>query len=145
MEKVLLDILIVDDDIEILESLKKSLERVGYKCSVINNAEEALKIYKTGKFDVVLTDIQLPGMNGMELIQHLYHYDKDIKVIVITVLQDFELIGSDAIKNIYGYFDKPINFFKLVEKLEKIENEFKTYSKSRNSNLKNFKKENKAD
>ena len=125
MEKVLLDILIVDDDIEILESLKKSLERVGYKCSVINNAEEALKIYKTGKFDVVLTDIQLPEMDGVELIQHLYHFNKDVKIIVITVLQDFELIGSSIISNIYGYFDKPINFFKLIEKLENIEDKVK--------------------
>ena len=128
MEKVLLDILIVDDDIEILESLKKSLERVGYKCSVINNAEEALKIYKTGKFDVVLTDIQLPEMDGVELIQHLYHFNKDVKIIVITVLQDFELIGSSIISNIYGYFDKPINFFKLIEKLENIEYGTKAYN-----------------
>ena len=132
MEKFLLDILIVDDDVEILESLKKSLERVGYKCRVINNAEDALKIYKMGKFDVVLTDIQLPEMDGMELIQHLYHYNKDVKIIVITVLQDFELIGSNIINNIYGYFDKPINFFKLIEKLEIIEYGAKAYNEQKN-------------
>jgi two-component system response regulator YesN len=129
MEKVLLDILIVDDDVEILESLKKSLERIGYNCQIINNAEDALKIYKKRKFDVVLTDIQLPEMNGVELIQHLYHYNKNVKIIVITVLQDFELIGNEAVKNIYGYFDKPINFFSLAEKLEKIELKVKKYNK----------------
>ena len=120
-----MDILIVDDDIGVLESLKKGLERVGNKCKAVSTAEKALKAYKKGKFDVVLTDIQLPGMDGIELIRHLYHYNKDVRIIVITVLQDFELIGSNIINNIHGYFDKPINFFKLIEKLENIEDKVK--------------------
>ena len=64
-------------------------------------------------------------MDGIELIRHLYSYNKDVKIIVITVLQDFELIGSNIINNIHGYFDKPINFFKLIEKLENIEDRVK--------------------
>lgn len=117
----MLDILIVDDDIEILESLKKGLERVGFSCRILSSAEKALREYKRDRFDVVITDIQMPEMDGVEFIQHLYHYDKDVKIIVVTVLQDFELIGNKIIDNVYAYFDKPINFFKLVEKLEEIE------------------------
>lgn len=117
----MLNILIIDDDNEILESLKKSLERIGHKCTIVNNAIKALKIYKNNDFDVVLTDIQMPGMDGVELVRNLYHYDKDVVVIVITVLQDFELVGNKILDNVYAYFDKPINFFNLAEKLEEIE------------------------
>ena len=121
MENILLDILIVDDDIEVVETLKKGLERVGYKCRGVSNGERALKVYKKEKFDVVLTDIQMANMDGVELIKHLYQYDKNVAIIIITVLQDFEIIGRKYLQNVYAYFDKPINFFKLIEQIEKIE------------------------
>ncbi len=121
----MLNILIIDDDTEILESLKKGLERIGHKCTIVNSAVKALKIYKNNDFDVVLTDIQMPKMDGVELIQNLYQYDKEVKVIVITVIQDFEFVGSKILDNVYAYFDKPINLFNLIEKLEEIENGIK--------------------
>lgn len=117
----MLNILIVDDDIEVVTTLKKGLERVGYKCKGVSSGGSALRTYKKEKFDVVLTDIQMPEMDGVELIKNLYQYNKNVIVIVITVLQDFEIIGKKYLENVYAYFDKPINFFKLVEEIEKIE------------------------
>ena len=120
----MLNILIVDDDIEVVETLKKGLERVGYKCTGVSNGEDALKFYRKERFDVVLTDIQMAYMDGVELIKHLYDFDKNVIIIIITVLQDFEVIGRKYLDNVYAYFDKPINFFKLVEQIEKIESSF---------------------
>jgi DNA-binding NtrC family response regulator len=115
------NVLIVDDDIEVVDSLKKGLERVGYSCTGVSTGERALQIYKKERFDIVLTDIQMAEMDGVELIKHLYQYDKNVRIIIITVLQDFEVIGRKYLENVYAYFDKPIDFFKLVEQIENIE------------------------
>ena len=116
-----LNILTVDDDREVLGALSKSLTRVGHNVTYFENARDALEYYKKNRFDVVITDIQMPEMNGVEFITKLHSYDKNVKILVITVLEDFEFVGSRIKENVYAYFDKPINFFGLIETLEKIE------------------------
>lgn len=121
MEVKLLNILTVDDDREVLNALSKSLTRVGHNVAFFENASDAFEFYKKNKFDVVITDIQMPGMNGVEFITKLHSYDKNVKILVITVLEDFEFVGNRVKESVYAYFDKPINFFGLIETLEKIE------------------------
>jgi two-component system response regulator YesN len=121
-----LNILAVDDDKEVLTSLCKSLSRVGHKCNLFSNATDALETYKKKNIDVVITDIQMPVMNGVEFISLLFNIDKNVRIIVITVLEDFELIGNELKNRIIAYYDKPVNFYNLIDKLDEIEKRIKT-------------------
>jgi two-component system response regulator YesN len=126
LENKLLNILAVDDDREVLTSLCKSLSRVGHKCNLFNNAIDALELYKTKQVDVVITDIQMPDMNGIEFISLLYKHNKDVKIIIITVLEDFELIENEIKNRVIAYYDKPVNFYNLINTLDEIENEMES-------------------
>ena len=64
-------ILIVDDDDAIRESMNEFIEVSGYASQTASSAEEALRLLPDGDIDVVITDIMLPGMDGLELTDHI--------------------------------------------------------------------------
>jgi DNA-binding NtrC family response regulator len=77
-------ILIVDDDQAMRLALSESLESCGYDISVAENGSEALNLFKKGKFDLVVTDMKMPGMTGIEVLQSVKILSPDIPVILIT-------------------------------------------------------------
>ena len=79
-----LKILIVDDEKAVADILGSLIEIDGHKVSVTYDAPKALEIYQKDKFDVVLADISMPGMDGIDLTQKLLEIDKNAKVVVIT-------------------------------------------------------------
>ena len=78
------EILIVDDDDAIRESMQEFLEVSGYSTTAVKSAEEALKQLVTKKVQVVITDIMLPGMDGLELTDAI-KADKEVEINVMTV------------------------------------------------------------
>jgi CheY-like chemotaxis protein len=79
-----LRLLVVDDDASISTSLKGLLEHIGHTVSVHGDGAAALDAYRTGSYDIVLTDISMPGMSGIELLRELRAYDPDARVLVFT-------------------------------------------------------------
>ena len=77
-------ILIVDDDQAMRLALSESLESCGYDISTAENGSEALNLFKKGKFDLVVTDMKMPGMTGIEVLQSVKILSPDIPVILIT-------------------------------------------------------------
>ena len=82
-------ILVIDDDHLVLESINKVLKREGYETSLTQCAEEAIKKAQEGSFDLVISDIRMPGKNGVEAIREVRKlFDekikKDIPIIFIT-------------------------------------------------------------
>ncbi len=77
-------ILVVDDEKRIVENISFCLKREGFETACAFNGEEALAVFKQQPFDVVLLDVSMPGMNGYEVMEHLFAIDKDVLVIVIT-------------------------------------------------------------
>jgi DNA-binding NtrC family response regulator len=107
------DILIVDDEQLVLDSLKEMLTLEGYKVDTAINAAEALDKVKTGEFQVILSDIQMPGMNGLELLQEIKGLSADAMVVFITGHGHID--GAvEAIKmGAYDYITKPIDDLRL--------------------------------
>lgn len=78
------NVLVVDDEGAIRYSVSKTLQRVGYNVSEAASGEEALEIMKKQHFDVVLTDIRMPGLTGVELLRRIKETAPDAIVILMT-------------------------------------------------------------
>lgn len=77
-------ILVVDDEGAIRYSVSKTLERVGYQVLTASSGEEALELMDQQDFDVVLTDIRMPGISGVDLLASIKEQSADIVVILMT-------------------------------------------------------------
>ena len=93
-----LKILLVDDEKAISFTLKKFLESQGHQVTTSLRAKEGLELFKKDKFDLVLSDITIPDMDGIELIKKMRKEDKDAKIIVITghILKEKEEKAKEA-------------------------------------------------
>lgn len=77
-------ILVVDDEGAIRYSVSKTLQRVGYEVSEAASGEEALEVMRNDHFDVILTDIRMPGLTGVELLKKIKEASPDAIVILMT-------------------------------------------------------------
>ncbi len=86
--------LIVDDDPLILHSAGGLLRRGGYEVVVCNSSTEALEILSGEPPEVVLLDIRMPGMDGVELSHHIKKYHREVEIVVFTGFPDEQLVGQ---------------------------------------------------
>jgi len=102
-------ILVVDDERSMREMLSILLEREGYEAVEAKNGQEALQFFETSLFDLVISDIQMPGLNGIELLARIKQLAPEIPVLMITAFATAEQ-AVDAIKlGAFHYFTKPFN------------------------------------
>jgi two-component system response regulator PilR (NtrC family) len=102
-------ILVVDDERSMREMLSILLEREGYEAVEAKNGQEALQIFETSIFDLVISDIHMPGINGIELLSRIKTLAPEVPVLMITAFATAEQ-AVDAIKlGAFHYFTKPFN------------------------------------
>ena len=107
------NILIVDDEELIRTTLSIKLDQDGYTTKTVESGENALKVLKSESFDVVLTDLKMIGMDGIELLRQVKRLQPDIEVIILTGYASLES-AIEALRNeAYDYLLKPINDSKL--------------------------------
>lgn len=111
-------ILIVDDDDVIRETLCELLSQ-DYSCQTAATAEEALARLETEPFDVVLTDISLPGFNGMELLNRVLRQYPGTPVIMISGLSDQEQAHSLLEQGAFDYLLKPFRLEVVEESVKR--------------------------
>jgi two-component system, cell cycle response regulator len=115
-------ILIVDDDIGISDSMQEFIEMAGYEAAKAENAEDALEYLKKNPVQVIITDIMLPGMNGLELTD-LVKRDYDSDVIVMTGYSE-EYSYAEAIgKGASDFVFKPVRYEELLLRIKRVINE----------------------
>ncbi len=83
-------ILVVDDETIQRDIVRDILEDQGYEVTVFGSGVEALESIKTSPVDVILTDLRMPGMDGVELLRHIKTFDPEIVVVVITAYGSIE-------------------------------------------------------
>src|ERR1700722_12647952 len=100
-------ILVVDDEEAIREVVSTLLEAQGYACTVRQNGRLALEAFREGAFDLVLSDIVMPEMDGLKRLAELRRDDPDVPVIMVTAMHDIS-IALEAIRaGAYDYILKP--------------------------------------
>jgi two-component system, NtrC family, response regulator len=100
-------ILIVDDEKNYLVVLEALLSSEGYEIVLSNNAAEALRTIQDADLDLVITDVRMPGMNGMELLARCGELKPDLPVIVMTAYGTIEMAVEAMKQNAYDYITKP--------------------------------------
>jgi DNA-binding NtrC family response regulator len=113
-------VLVVDDEKDMLLLLKRSLEP-DLKCHVTTapSAEEALKIYNENHFDLVLMDIKMPGMNGLELLEIIKRNSPDQTVIMMTAFGSIDSAVEAMKSGAYDFITKPFDHDALLLRMEK--------------------------
>ncbi|MFH1359973.1 MAG: sigma-54 dependent transcriptional regulator [Candidatus Omnitrophota bacterium] len=121
-------ILIVDDEPLIRNSLYEILRIEGYQAFMSTSAEEAIKIIHEDSFDIVITDLKLPKMSGIDLLIHIKEKNNNVDVILVTGFGTIETAVEAMKKGAYDYITKPINdneikliIKKIIEKKEILE------------------------
>jgi len=100
-------VLAVDDEEPIRSVLKTIMEGEGYLCETAANADEAIGRLKKNKYDIILTDIMMPGISGIELLDLVRERDDEIAVIMLTAVNDIDVSIRALKSGAYDYISKP--------------------------------------
>ena len=104
-----INILIVDDEFSVRDSLYKWFKTDGFNVDTAENAEAALQKFKEKSWDIVLLDIKMPGMDGIEFNRHIQSVDKNIIVIIITAYASVDTAVQAIKDGAFEYVSKPID------------------------------------
>jgi two-component system response regulator AtoC len=102
-------VLIVDDDPQMQFFLKEALERQQYAVCVAPSAEAALESLKANKFDLILMDVRLPAMSGLEAVEEIQRLDRRTPIIVMTAHGTRDSALDAVRRGAYDYFTKPFS------------------------------------
>jgi len=119
----MLEVLVADDEAPIRDWLKYCIESEADKfhvAAVAANGKEAYELIRQLKPDVVITDIRMPGMDGLELIQELRSRGADSHVIILSGYADFEYAKRAITYRIDGYLLKPVDEEELISYLDQL-------------------------
>jgi DNA-binding NtrC family response regulator len=113
-------ILIVDDEMDMLQLLKRSLEPdLNCKVETALSGEQALKLLERKIFDLVLADIKMPGMDGLELLELIKRENPDLTVVMMTGHGDIDMAVKAMKSGAYDFITKPFDHDALLLRLEK--------------------------
>jgi two-component system NtrC family response regulator len=102
-------ILVVDDDASLRRILEYNLAEEGYAVATAGSGEEALGLLEKARFDLVVTDIKMPGMDGMDLLRRVKESSPGTQVIVITAFGTIEMAVEAMKAGAFEYVTKPFN------------------------------------
>src|SRR5438128_3034072 len=108
------DILIVDDDRQVREVLHQIFLGANYKCLLANDGQEGLEVFRASRPPLTVTDLKMPVMGGIELLQHVRQADPDAAVIVLTGAADVKTAIASLKLGAYDFIMKPVNVDELL-------------------------------
>lgn len=120
-----LTILYAEDEIETRKNYSNYLKRYFKEVYVAQNGEQALEFYKEHKPNIILLDINMPFINGLELTKKIREQDKKTRIIILTAHLEQDKLLFAAELNLTKYLPKPISRIKLKEALTEAVNQYK--------------------
>ena len=113
-------ILIVDDEKGIRDSLQMILDEEGYNTSSVSNGIEAMEMLKDDNYHLVISDIKMPQMDGMELLEKSSKFSPDTFFIIMTAYASVDTAISALRNGAYDYLLKPVEFDDLLIKIKRL-------------------------
>lgn len=113
------NVLVVDDEMIVLKSCERILAPEGYDVSTSTSARQALSMLQGGEYDMVITDIKMPEMDGLEFIRQVRAKDPDMSIVLITGYPSQESIKEALAMRIIDYLPKPFSPALLTEVVNK--------------------------
>lgn len=113
-------ILLVDDNVDFLDSTRDVLELEGYAVTTATSGEDAVALAAAKQFDLIVMDIKMPGMNGVESFIEMKKHNPDVEVIMATAYSVQELIAQALKEGARAVLQKPLDLPKLLETVQAI-------------------------
>ena len=110
-------LLYVEDDDNTREELEYFLEKKVFKLLVAKNGQEGLELFKEHNPDLIITDIQMPVMNGIKMIKEIKDINPRVPIVIATAFNDTDYLFEAIKLNISNYLTKPLNLYTLSETL----------------------------
>jgi len=108
-------VLLVDDQQELRRLLERALVRVGHEVVTASNGREAIELASRSRFDLVISDVRMPDLGGVELLERLHAEDADLPVLLVSGSPDLDTAMSAVKFGAYEYLVKPVGLDKLRE------------------------------
>lgn len=112
-------ILLVDDEAALVRAYRRILEGAGYAVDTATGGDEAIETFRRGGIDVVLTDITMPGMDGMALLRAVRRHDPDVPVVLATGGPTIETAVEAVEQGVLKYLVKPVDPKELVRVVDR--------------------------
>ncbi|MBZ0152463.1 MAG: sigma-54 dependent transcriptional regulator [Planctomycetes bacterium] len=112
-------VLVVDDERDLVESCVWFLERAGYEARGAASADEAMQLLAAADFQVVVSDVRMPRMSGMELLAAIKARDPDVEVLLLTGFPDLQMAVAAIKQGAFDYLAKPYAEKDLLERVAK--------------------------
>jgi signal transduction histidine kinase/FixJ family two-component response regulator len=112
-------ILVVDDEAQVVQIFQELLQQRGYDVEVSSDGDDAIHRVTDGRFDLVLTDINLPGVDGLEVVRAAKAADKDTCVILITGYASTTTAIDALRQGAYDYITKPFDLWETAKAIER--------------------------
>ncbi|MGE4423284.1 MAG: response regulator [Pseudodesulfovibrio sp.] len=112
-------VLLIDDEVEFLEALSERMEIRGMDVTTAENANAAVSAINSGDFDAIVLDLQMPDMNGIDMLKIIRKTNPDMQVILLTGQATLEA-GIQAMKlGAMDFMEKPADIDALTDKIKK--------------------------
>ncbi|MBI5663547.1 MAG: response regulator [Nitrospirae bacterium] len=113
-------LLIVDDEPDMLKLLSMIIrEKTSYESVTTNNPLEAIDLAKQGGFDLIIADLKMPGLDGVELIDAIKRIDEDLPIIIITAYGNVESALEIMHKGAFDFITKPFRKEQILYTIDK--------------------------
>jgi two-component system, NtrC family, nitrogen regulation response regulator NtrX len=108
------NILVIDDEKSIRNTLQEVLEYENHKVDLATNGIEGLELFDKGGYDIVLCDIKMPGMDGIEVLDKMHELNHDMPVIMISGHGNIDTAVEAIKKGAYDFIEKPLDLNRLL-------------------------------
>ena len=115
------NILILDDEAIVLKRLGPSLEKAGYEIEVFSQSSDASNRIREKDFDIVITDLKMEGLDGMQFLTRVKERSPRTEVIVITGFATMETAKESFQKGVFDFLAKPFKLGEILETVKKAE------------------------
>jgi len=112
-------VLIVDDERDIRTTLRAVFGSAGYECRIAGNGREAAKLFETERAPLTITDLKMPVMDGLQLLQHVKARDADAAVIMLTGAADVRVAVESLKQGASDFILKPVNLDQVLLSAER--------------------------
>ena len=113
-------VLVVDDDQAILEFMETFLTKDGFEVTTLANAKDAPEAVKDGGFHLVVLDLMMPGLGGVEVLEQIRRVDSDVAVVIFTGYPSLDTAVQSMKLDAVDYLKKPFNPYEFREVLDRV-------------------------